>query len=215
MTMAAVATAVALGACAGCSKEASPSTADSASAAAPSAVPTTSTMVPDASAAAPVAASHECPKDSNGTGSFLKPCEAKGATRMMDVAWTGKTDEKGPHFRVTSKSTLPILYGKIAVYFYDKAGKQLPVKDDSGTPPATRPYQSCSGANLFSGPMKAGEKAVLTFSCVEKKHVPDGAVSIAAEMQMVGFADVTEKKIDFYWTNNDLAPDARRKTAGN
>ena len=32
-------------------------------------------------------------------------------------------------------------------------------------------------------------------------------------MQMVGFADASGKKIDFYWRNNDLAPDARAKGA--
>ena len=53
--------------------------------------------------------------------------------------------------------------------------------------------------------------AVLTFSCVPKKVVPDGAAAIEAEMQVVGFADATEKKIDFYWRNADLTPNARPK----
>jgi hypothetical protein len=30
-------------------------------------------------------------------------------------------------------------------------------------------------------------------------------------MPMVGFADASGKKIDFYWRNNDLAPDVRPK----
>ena len=59
--------------------------------------------------------------------------------------------------------------------------------------------------------MKPSESAVLTFSCVPKTVVPDAATAIEAEMQMVGFADPTEKKVDFYWRNSDLTPDVRPK----
>jgi hypothetical protein len=59
--------------------------------------------------------------------------------------------------------------------------------------------------------MNPAEKEVLTFSCVPKKVIPDGTTSVEAEMQMVGFADPTGKKIDFYWRNADLTPDARPK----
>ena len=58
---------------------------------------------------------------------------------------------------------------------------------------------------------KAAEKAVLTFSCVDKKHVPEGTAAIEAAMLGVGFADASEKKVDFYWRNDDLSPEARRK----
>ena len=127
----------------------------------------------------------------------------------MEVKWT-KTGESGPSFAVTNKSKLVIVYGKIAIYFYDKAGKQLDLKDDSVSPPKTRPYHSCSG-NFFGGVMNPAEKEVLTFSCVPKKIVPDGTATIEAEMQMVGFADASGKKVDFYWRNSDLTPDARPK----
>jgi hypothetical protein len=195
----------------GCSKEESapaPSASASASAAPP---PTVSAPAPSASA--PPAASsapeppHDCPVGSTGPGSFAKPCEAKGGSRMMEVKWK-KTDDKGPSFAITNKSKLVIVYGKIAVYFYDKAGKQLEVKDDSS--PKPRPYHTCSG-KFFGGVMKPAEKAVLTFSCVPKSVVPDATATIEAEMQMVGYADPTEKVIDFYWRNNDLAPDVRPK----
>ena len=169
---------------------------------------------PSASAPAPSASAvvvpHDCPKGSTGEGSFAKPCEAKGGARLMEVTWTGKTDDKGPHFKLTNKASLVVLHGKIAVYFYDKAGKQLEVQDTAATPPKAVPYWSCSG-NMFGGVMKAAEKAVLTFSCVDKKHIPDGTAAIEAEMVGVGFSDATEKKVDFYWRNNDLAPDARKK----
>lgn len=128
----------------------------------------------------------------------------------MEATWNGKIDDKGPLFRVTNKSSLTILYGKIAVYFYDKAGKQLDAQDTAATPPKAVPYKTCSG-NIFGGVMKPGEKAVIQFSCVKKEHVPEGATAIEAELQSVGFSDPTEKKVDFYWTNKDLTPDARKK----
>lgn len=125
---------------------------------------------------------------------------------MMEVQWTGKMDDAGPSFRVVNKAAETILYGKIVVYFYDQAGKQLDVTEGG----KSRPNQPCSG-NLFSGVMKPGEKAVVTFSCVAKKHVPEGTKFIEGEMQIVGFADQTEKKSDLFWRNNDLTPDARKK----
>lgn len=194
---------------AACSKEENKPGASAPSA---SAAPVASTPPPVASSAPSASASAmvpkgDCPKGSSGEGSFDKPCEAKGNAREMEVAWTGKTDDKGPHFRVTNKASRPILYGRIAVFFYDKAGKQLEVKDSEGK---TRPYQACGG-NIFSGVMKAGEKAVLTFSCVKKEHVPEGTAAIEGEMQMVGFSDATEKKSELYWRNAELAPDTRKK----
>jgi hypothetical protein len=64
---------------------------------------------------------------------------------------------------------------------------------------------------MFGGVMKAGEKATITFSCVSKPNVPDGATAIEAEMQWVGFADASEKKVTGYWRNQDLTPDVRKK----
>jgi hypothetical protein len=176
----------------------------------PTPPPAMTPPTPSASTALPV---HECPKGTAGEGTFAKPCEvAKGTARMMEVTWSGKTDDKGPHFRVVNKSDKVILFGKMAVYFYDKAGKQLEVKgdDSSGAPAKNKPYQSCSG-NMFGGVMKPGEKAVLTFSCVQQKHIPEGTKAIEAEMQTVGFSDPSEKKVDYYWSNSHLTPEARPK----
>ena len=64
---------------------------------------------------------------------------------------------------------------------------------------------------LKSGVMKAGEKAVLTFSCVKSERVPEGTKAIEAEMQMDGFADASEKSVEYYWRNNDLTPETRKK----
>ena len=201
---------------AGCSKDedkgGGAASASAASSAPPPASATQAAAAPSAAAsasAAPLVNRADCPKGSVGPGTFDKPCEAKGATtRMMDVAWTGKYDDKGaPQFKVTNKASQTILYGRIVVYFYDKSGKQLDVKDAEGK---TKPYQPCGG-NIFSGVMKAGEKATISFSCVKKEHVPDGTAAIEAEMQTVGFADASGDKSDLYWRNNDLAPEQRKK----
>lgn len=202
---------------AGCSKEEAKPQAPAPSAspeAAPSAAPSASasaapSAAPSSTASEATEPHHDCPAKSSGVGTFDKPCEASGGLRMMTVKWT-KTDDKGPSFSIKNIGKATILYGKIAVYFYDKTGKQLDVTDDSQAPPKTKPFHSCSG-NFFQGVMKPSESAVLTFSCVPKKVIPEGTATIEGEMQMVGFADATEKKNDFYWRNMDLTPNARRK----
>ncbi len=188
-----------------CSKEepAAPAPAASASAA-PAAPPPPSAT---ASAAPPPEPHHDCPSNSGGVGSFSAPCDANGKTRLMTVKWT-KTDDKGPSFSIKNIGKTTIVYGRIAVYFYDKKGKQIEVMDDSETPPKARPYHTCAG-NFFQGVMKPAESATLTFSCVPKKAIPEGTATIESEMQMVGFSDPSEKKIDFYWRNMDLTPDVR------
>jgi hypothetical protein len=199
---------------AGCSDDA-PAGASSASASATSPPPPTAaaSAQPSATAAAPpppasAAPRADCPKDSSGAGTLDQPCAGKGGSRMMEAKWTGKIDdEKGPFFAVVNKGPAPILYGKIAVFFYDKDKKQLEVKAPGAAKPT--PYLVCAGSNLFSGVMKVKEKATLTFSCVKKDHVPEGTKSIEGEIVTVGFADASEKKNEFYWANKDLAPDAR------
>ena len=194
---------------AACSEDKPAPAAPSASAAPPpapvSAAPVpTAAPAPTASATGPI---HDCPAGSSGDATLAKPCDAKGKARMMEVTWTGKMADGGPQFRVVNKSPSVILFGKFVAYFYDKAGKQLEVKDAAGK---ARPNQVCSG-NLFSGIMKPAEKAVITFSCVKADHVPEGTVAIEGEMQMVGFADASEKKSEYYWRNSELTPDTRAK----
>jgi hypothetical protein len=155
----------------------------------------------------------DCPEGSSGEGTYDKPCMGSGDARMMEAQWTGKTDDKGPHFRVINTSPKVILYGKIAVYFYDKAGKQLEVAGKDGDSAKSRSYATCSG-NIFAGVMKPQEKAIITFSCIKKELVPEGTAAIEAEMPMVGFADATEHRSEYYWRNDDVAPDQRPKGAG-
>ncbi|HEY8039513.1 MAG TPA: hypothetical protein VIF15_06955 [Polyangiaceae bacterium] len=200
----------------GCGKDEASSGGAASSSGSSTPTPSGAAAAPSASATPSAAASaaepqHTCPDGSAGIGSFAKPCEATGATRTMTVKWT-KTGDSGPSFAVTNTSPLVIVWGKIAVYFYDKAGKQLDVTDDTPDAPKTKRFHTCSG-QFFGGVMNPKEKEVLTFSCVPKKVVPDGTASIQAEMQMVGFADASGKKIDFYWRNNDLVPAERPKSA--
>ncbi len=194
---------------AGCAEEKGSSGAPSASASVAAAPPSAamSVAVPPPPPPPPAAPVHDCPPDTAGDGTLAKPCEAKGTARMMEVTWTGKMDDAGPQFRVVNKAKETILYGKAAAYFYDKAGKQLDVKDSEGKP---RPNKLCLG-NLFSGVMKPAEKAVITFSCIKKDTVPEGTAAIEVEMSTVGFADATEKKSEYYWRNPELAPDVRPK----
>ena len=49
---------------------------------------------------------------------------------MLEVAWNGKYDDHGaPWFKVNNKASKAILYGRVAIYDYDKAGKQIDVKE--------------------------------------------------------------------------------------
>jgi hypothetical protein len=125
---------------------------------------------------------------------------------MMEVKYTGKTTDEGPKFSVTNKSKNPILYGALAAYFYDKAGKQLEVTAN-GKP---RPKQLCSG-NIFAGAVKPDEKIYVFFSCVKKDHVPEGTATIEAEIETAGFADEAGTRNEFYWSNPELIPDERPK----
>lgn len=130
---------------------------------------------------------------------------------MVELAWNGKSDASGaPSFKTNSKATKAVLYGRIAVYFYDKAGTQIDVKEAVEGSDKTHAYHVCSG-NVFAGGLNPAEKAVYNFSCMKKSNIPDGMVSMEAEAVVVGFADAAIKKNEFYWKNADLAPEARPK----
>lgn len=193
---------------AGCGKEdkSGASGASSASAAASASI---AAAPVDAGPPAPPPDRTDCPKGSSGPGTFDKPCAAHGGARLMDAVWTKKIGDKGPFFQITNKDpNVTILYGKVAIYFYDKAGKQLEVKGSDGK---TKPFAACAGANQFGGVMKPGEKEVMTFSCARKEDVPDKMATIEAEVPVAGIADASGTKNEFYWKNEDLTPDARKK----
>jgi|SRR6185503_11894773 len=178
-------------------KEASAKPAASVAAAAPTPTPTPPP---------PPKPRDDCPEGSSGIGTSGEPCKGSGDSRMMAVKWTGKMHDEGPKFEVINKTKKQILYGSVAVFFYDKAGKQLQVTH-GGKP---RPMQICSG-NIFAGAVKPDEKIFVFFSCVKKDHVPEGTKAIEAEMKMVGFADESGTKNEYYWSNLDLIPDERPK----
>ena len=161
---------------------------------------------PPAPSAAPPKPRDDCPEGSSGNGTLAEPCLGKGDSRMMEVAYTGKTTDEGPKFSVINKSKNPILFGSLVAYFYDKAGKQLEVTAD-GKP---RPMQVCSG-RIFAGAVKPGEKIFMFFSCVKKSHVPEGTATVQAEVKTVGFTDDAGRESIFYWSNPELTPTERPK----
>jgi hypothetical protein len=197
--------AAALAAClVGCDKEAEKPAAPSASAPPVASSPPAASSAP----AAPVVERkpvHPCPEGSAGKGTFEDPCKATGKKRIMDVTWDKKIGDKGPTFKIVNAGKLEVLYGKIVVYFYDKAGKQIDVS--GGDKPRHR--LTCAG-DIFAGPVKPGEKVFMNFSCVKKEDVPKGAKDIEGEIQTVAFTDDAGKN-DTFWRNDDLAPDARPK----
>lgn len=175
----------------------------------PSATSRPATTASEAPPAPPPSAkpdSPDCPAGSKGPGTFKEPCEAKGQARLVELTYTGKIDDKGAAFKVVNKATRNLLFGRMYLYFYDKAGKQLEV-DDGGK---KAPFKVCAG-NIFGGVVRAEEKLSVSFDCVKKADLPPGTVAVEAELQSVGFADSTGMKVDVYWANKDLAPDARPK----
>ena len=205
MTLAAAALALSLSACEDEKKEeAKPAASAAPSAAAPVVTAPAASAAPVASAPEKVP-SHPCPEKTTGKGTFDDPCKAKGKTRMMDVTWDKKIGDKGPTFKIVNNAKLEVLYGKVVVYFYDKAGKQLETKVGD------KSYKrlTCAG-NIFAGAVKPAEKVFMNFSCVRKDDVPAGATTIEGEIQTVGFTDDTGKS-DTYWRNDDLAPEDRPK----
>jgi hypothetical protein len=183
-------------------KKEAPAAKPSASVAAVASAP----PAPPAVSAEPPKLRDDCPDGSSGVGTLARPCLGKGDSRMMEVAYTGKTTDEGPKFSIINKSKHPILYGSLAAYFYDKAGKQLDVT--SGGKP--QPMQLCSG-RIFAGVVKPGEKIYMFFSCVKKADIPEGTASIEAEVKTVGFSDEAGRESEYYWSNPDLVPAKRPK----
>jgi hypothetical protein len=189
----------------GCSEDAP---TDASATATTTAAATTTPKPATAASSAPTALvdRKDCPKGSSGPGTLEHPCEGKGNDRLMEAKWNNKIDDKGPFFNVKNKSGATVLWSRIAVYYYDKAGKQLTVKVED----KDKPYKLCSG-NIPGGVMKPDENAKIQFPCVGKESVPANTALIEAEMIGVGFADAAGQKVEFYWLNKDLAPDVRPK----
>lgn len=183
----------------GAKKETAPAPSASQAAAAPTPTPTPPPPPPPKPR-------EDCPEGSSGIGTSAEPCKGSGDARMMEVKWTGKTENEGPKFSVTNKTKKSILFGSVAAYFYDKKGKQLQVTH-GGKP---RAMQLCSG-NIFAGAVKPEEKIFVFFSCIKKDHIPEGTAAIEAEIKTVGFADESGEKNEYYWSNLDLVPDERPK----
>src|SRR5881394_2946196 len=88
--------AAALVAClASCDKDAGKPAPSSASAPAPTASTPPATPPPPVASAVEKKPTRPCPEGSTGKGTFEDPCKAKGKTRIMDVAWNKKIEDKG------------------------------------------------------------------------------------------------------------------------
>ena len=109
-----------------------------------------------------------------------------------------------------SNNTAPTLNGLREAY---EVGRLLAVivlkASDAGTDDEFRNLVSVDLGEMSLA--QETEKETIAFDCVPKKIVPDGASTIEGEISMVGFADATGKKIDYYWRNTDLTPDVRPK----
>lgn len=192
---------------AGCEEEPKKEEAASKASAKPATTAAVPTAVPSAPPPEPAVKkpSYDCPEGSEGEGTFEKPCKAEGDARIMEVTWNGKIKDKGPVFKVQSKSDHQIEYGRVVVYFYDGAGKQIEV----GSGGKKKSFLNCGG-NIFGATVKPEEKFFVNFSCAKKKDVPEDAKAIEAEVRMVGFVG-EDGEVDTYWRNEDLVPKDRPK----
>jgi hypothetical protein len=69
-----------------------------------------------------------------GTGTFFEKCDckAKPPAVPLKAKYAGKRSSffKQPEFEVTNTTDKPIHWGSVAIYYYDKAGKQLEAEID-------------------------------------------------------------------------------------
>jgi hypothetical protein len=176
-----------------CNKGADPS-AGATTATTPSADPPAAT--PAAAPAKP--AGNPCPAGATkGTGTSADPCLATGSNRAIQVTWTGKTGQRA-EFTLKNVSGKAITNISSNVYYYDKAGKVLTVKNGHMVPGWTGAF--ALGANET----KTQEMGLL------KAEIPAGAAAIEAETQAVQF-DTGEFGKDVYWANYDLSAYDRPK----
>src|SRR5260221_8449730 len=128
----------------GCKDEPKTTGAASASVTVSSAAPTASAVATASASAGPEANRQDCPPGSTGPGTFGHPCEAKGSARLVEIAWNGKYDTSGaPSFKTNSKATKTVLYGRLAIYFYDKSGAQIDVKDQPERSDKSHAFHAC------------------------------------------------------------------------
>ena len=58
---------------------------------------------------------------------------------------------------------------------------------------------------------KPSEKLFMFFSCAKKAHIPEGTVTIQAEVKTVGFTDEAGRESELDCSDPDLTPDQRPK----
>jgi hypothetical protein len=113
---------LALAACQGNEKPSGDAPA-AASAAAPLASASATPTAAASATGAPAADSICKKKGLEGDGTFFKPCTLK--TPVLTATWTGKIVDEGAVFDVDNAWPEKIDWATVAVYYYDKADKQL------------------------------------------------------------------------------------------
>src|SRR5262245_29778163 len=73
---------------------------EEAAAAKPSAAAAAPTPTPTPTPPPPPKPREDCPEGSSGIGTSAEPCKGSGDTRLMEVVWSGKTEDQGPKFSV-------------------------------------------------------------------------------------------------------------------
>jgi len=142
----------------------------------------------------------------NKKGDFFEPCDCKGKamTPPLVAKWTGKVDSfyKRASFSVENTSDKDIHWGSVAVYYYDKSGKQVEVelKDRKEKFKAAR----SNGSNFT---FKPKEKKELSLGWDEKSYPKDVAkIEVVFDGWCYGTYD---DKASHLCVNVDRAPDDR------
>ncbi len=142
-----------------------------------------------------------------GEGTFFKPCSCKDKAQPvpLEVKYTGKYSDffKQPEWEVTNKTDKDIHWASAAVYYYDKAGKQLEAQIKDKTYKASR----VNGSNFTLKP-KETKKITIGF---KKDTEPKGIDSMEVVFDGWCFG-VYKDKSSHLCIKNERAPEERPKS---
>lgn len=165
----------------------------------------TTAAVPPAPAESAAAPAGKCePLGCTGAGSFSEMCSCKSASAPITAKFTGSYRFDTPEWEVTNTTDSPLHWGSSAVYYYDKAGKQLST-EIRGT------KYSVHRMNGSSFTLKPKETRKITVG-FKKADEPKGVKSI--ELLLDGWCFGTyEDKASHLCVRAPKAPDERAQGA--
>jgi hypothetical protein len=144
-----------------------------------------------------------------GEGTFFDMCDckAKPQTAPFKAKWSGKYSDffKQPEFEVTNTTDKDIHWGSVAVYYYDKAGKQLET-DIKGTK-----YKS-GRENGSTMSLKPNETKTMTMG-FKKESEPKGIDTIEVVFDGWCFGKYDDKA-SHLCVRVEKAPEERAKSGG-